>query len=59
MVAGKCRLGGWLSVSAMIYILIILASVVWAALALFSPWFNHLNKENEPVKRTTHRRTLP
>jgi hypothetical protein len=42
----------------MIYVIIILASVVWAALALFSPWFNHLNKENEPVKRTTHRRTL-
>jgi len=37
----------------MIYAIIIIASVVWAALALFSPWFNHLNKENEPVKRTT------
>ena len=42
----------------MIYVIIITASVVWAALALFSPWFNHLNKENEPVKRTTDRRTL-
>jgi len=31
----------------MIYAIIILASVVWAALALFSPWFNHLNKDNE------------
>jgi len=31
----------------MIYFLIILASIVWALLALFSPWFNHLNKENE------------
>ena len=20
----------------------------WAALALFSPWFNHLNKDNDP-----------
>ena len=27
----------------MIYAIIISASVVWAALALFSPWFNHLD----------------
>ncbi len=27
--------------------IIVIASVVWAALALFSPWFNHLNKDNE------------
>jgi hypothetical protein len=27
----------------MIYAIIISASIVWAALALFSPWFNHLD----------------
>jgi hypothetical protein len=32
----------------MIYFIIVIASVVWAALALFSPWFNHLNKDNDP-----------
>ena len=31
----------------MIYAIIISASVVWAALALFSPWFKHLDKDNE------------
>ena len=31
----------------MIYFLIVIASVVWAALALFSPWFNHLNKDKD------------
>jgi hypothetical protein len=30
----------------MIYALIILASVVWAALALFSPWFKHLDERD-------------
>jgi hypothetical protein len=28
----------------MIYFLIISAGFAWAALALFSPWFNHLDK---------------
>ena len=37
----------------MIYAIIIAASVAWAALALFSPRLNHLNKENEPIKRKT------
>ena len=37
----------------MIYAIIIAASVAWAALALFSPWFNHLNKENESYERKT------
>jgi len=32
----------------MIYVLIVIASVVWAALALFSPWFDNLNKDNDP-----------
>jgi hypothetical protein len=27
----------------MIYFLIISAGVAWVALALFSPWFNHLD----------------
>jgi hypothetical protein len=31
----------------MIYVTIILASVVWAALALFSPWFNHLDEHRK------------
>ena len=33
----------------MIYFLIISAGVAWAALALFSPLFNYLNKENETI----------
>ena len=33
----------------MIYVTIILASVVWAALALFSPWFNHLDDTEKMI----------
>jgi hypothetical protein len=32
----------------MIYVIIVIASVVWAALALFSPLFKHLDKDNDP-----------
>jgi len=33
----------------MIYVLIVVASIVWALLALFSPWFDNLNKDKEPM----------
>ncbi len=53
MVAGKCGLEWGIFVRTMIYFLVIAASVAWAALALFSPRFNHLDKENESYKRKT------
>jgi hypothetical protein len=36
----------------MIYFLVISAAIVWALIALFSPWFNHLdNIEDHGKKR--------